>query len=86
MAEPFYQIEHLNKEKGERMKSHELTIQGMTCGHCVMHVKQALDAVDGMEVENVEIGKARVWFDDEKIAMTIAERVGEAGYKLVSVK
>ena len=68
------------------MKSHELTIQGMTCGHCVMHVKQALDAVDGLEVEDVQIGRARVWFDDEKVAKVLSEKVEEAGYKVVSIQ
>ena len=68
------------------MKSHELTIQGMTCGHCVMHVKQALDAVDGLEVEDVQIGRARVWFDDEKVTKVLSEKVEEAGYKVVSIQ
>jgi copper chaperone len=27
----------------------KLRIEGMTCGHCVMHVKQALAAVPGVE-------------------------------------
>ncbi|BDU78011.1 CopZ family metallochaperone [Mesoterricola sediminis] len=27
----------------------QLTIQGMTCGHCVMSVKQALAAVPGVD-------------------------------------
>ncbi|MGD1045692.1 MAG: heavy-metal-associated domain-containing protein [Bacteroidota bacterium] len=68
------------------MKSHELTIQGMTCGHCVMHVKQALDAVDGLEVEDVQIGRARVWFDDENVTKVLSEKVEEAGYKVVSIQ
>jgi copper chaperone len=68
------------------MKSHELTIQGMSCGHCVMQVKQALDAVDGLEVEEVQVGKARVWYDDEKIAKVLSEKVEEAGYKVVSIQ
>jgi copper chaperone len=69
------------------MKSHELTIQGMSCGHCVSHVKQALDTIDGLEVEDVQIGTARVWFDDEKVVKPlIAEKIDEAGYKLVSVQ
>ena len=42
------------------MKSHELTIQGMNCNHCIMHVKQALESVHGLQVEEVQIGKARV--------------------------
>jgi copper chaperone len=68
------------------MKSHELTIQGMSCGHCVMHVKQALDDVDGLEVEEVQVGKARVWYDDETIAKVLSEKVEEAGYKVVSIQ
>ncbi|MCX6120830.1 MAG: cation transporter [Ignavibacteriales bacterium] len=68
------------------MKSHELTIQGMSCGHCVMHVKQALDAIDGLEVEDVQIGKARVWYEDEKVAKVLTDKVEEAGYKVVSIQ
>lgn len=68
------------------MKSHELTIQGMTCGHCVTHVKQALDSVDGLEVEDVQIGKARVWYEDEKVANVLTEKIEEAGYKVVSIQ
>jgi copper chaperone len=68
------------------MKSHELTIQGMSCAHCVMHVKQALDGVDGLEVEDVQVGTAKVWYDDEKIAKVLSEKVDEAGYKVVSIR
>jgi copper chaperone len=68
------------------MKPHELTIQGMSCGHCVMHVKQALEGVNGLEVEEVLVGKARVWYDDEKIFKILTEKVEEAGYKVVSVQ
>jgi copper chaperone CopZ len=68
------------------MKSHEVTIQGMSCAHCVMHVKQALDGVDGLEVEDVQVGKAKVWYDDEKIAKVLSEKVEEAGYKVASIQ
>jgi copper chaperone CopZ len=68
------------------MKSHELKIEGMSCGHCVMHVRQALDGVDGLEVENVQIGSARVWFDDDKAVVDIREKIEEAGYNLISVQ
>jgi copper chaperone len=68
------------------MKSHELTIQGMSCGHCIMHVKQALDAVDGLEVEDVQIGNAKVWYDNEKVSDVLKGKVEEAGYKVVSIK
>ncbi len=72
--------------KDDSMKPHELTIQGMSCAHCVMHVRQALDTVDGLEVEDVQIGKARVWYDDEHVSKSLAEKVEEAGYKVVSIQ
>jgi len=68
------------------MKSHELTILGMSCGHCVMHVKQALDSVDGLEVEDVQIGKARVWYDDLNVVKVLSEKIEEAGYKIASIQ
>jgi copper chaperone CopZ len=67
------------------MKSHELTIQGMNCAHCIMHVKQALESVDGLQVEEVQIGKARVRYDDDKITNVLSEKVEEAGYKVVVI-
>ena len=68
------------------MKSHILTIQGMNCAHCVMHVKQALNEVDGLEIEDVQIGKARVWYDNEKIAKVLSEKIEESGYKVISIE
>lgn len=37
-----------------------IEIGGMSCGHCVSHVRRALESVDGVEVEAVEIGEAVV--------------------------
>ena len=68
------------------MKSHELTIQGMSCGHCIVHVKQALDEVDGLEVEDVQIGNAKVWYDDDKVVNVLKDKVEEAGYRVVTIQ
>ena len=74
-------------EKGAAMKNHELKIEGMSCGHCAVHVKKALSDLDGVEVELVEVGSARVWYDDTKINQkTLSDAIEEAGYKLVSVQ
>jgi copper chaperone CopZ len=51
-----------------------------------MHVKQALDSVDGLEVEDVQVGKARVWYEDETVAKVLTDKVEEAGYKVVSIQ
>jgi copper chaperone len=63
------------------MTSLTLQIDGMSCGHCVEAVRRALAALPGVEVESVEIGQARVRFDEtttNPAALTGA--VGVAGY------
>jgi copper chaperone len=67
------------------MKIQDLTIKGMSCGHCVMHVKKALSSLNGVQTELVEIGKARITFDETKVTTeNIAKAIEEAGYQLVS--
>ncbi len=66
------------------MKKQELTIQGMSCQHCVMSLKKELSKVAGITVENVEIGKARISIDETTVSQEmLANAVQEAGYKLV---
>ncbi len=68
------------------MKSQELKIEGMTCGHCVMSVKKELAKIANVVVEEVQIGKARVQYDESKVTRQILEHaVEEAGYKLVGI-
>ena len=67
------------------MTKQELTIQGMSCNHCVMHVKKELGKLNGLKVENVEIGKAQVEFEESIVTQErIAKAIEDAGYKLVS--
>ena len=59
------------------------TIEGMTCSHCVMAVKMELK---NLVLENfeVEIGSAKVKFDDNKVSEEeIINAIDEAGYKVV---
>lgn len=59
----------------------KLKIEGMTCSHCVMHVKQALAKVPGVQgaVEvSLEKGEALVNGDPSVEALVAA--VDEAGY------
>jgi copper chaperone CopZ len=67
------------------MKTQDLTIEGMSCGHCVMHVKKELSKLSGLTIENVEIGKARVQYDETKVTSDqLSKAIEEAGYRLVS--
>ncbi|MEJ2182047.1 MAG: cation transporter [Nitrospirota bacterium] len=60
-----------------------LKIEGMSCQHCVMRVKQALEGLDGVSSSKVEIGTAEVAFDEKKISRADLEMaVEKAGYKV----
>ena len=44
-----------------------LTIEGMTCDHCVRAVKGAIEKMPSAEVEKVEIGSATVRYDPARV-------------------
>lgn len=59
----------------KEQKTDTLQISGMSCGHCVRTVQEALEDVDGAEVLGVEVGSARVRYDPERVRR---ERLVEA--------
>ncbi len=60
-----------------------LKIDGMSCQHCVMSVKKAIDGVEGVNTSDVALGTAKVVYDDTKTNRdTIANAVKNAGYKI----
>jgi copper chaperone len=63
------------------MKTEEIRISGMSCNHCVMHVRKALENVAGVTVEQVEIGKAVVRYDGTAASHErLVTAVAKAGY------
>lgn len=64
-----------------------LNISGMTCGHCVRGVTQALGELGGVEVERVTVGQATVRFDPSTATTArIAQAVEAEGYTVVSTQ
>ena len=60
-----------------------IKIEGMSCGHCVMRVKKALDGIDGITEANVTVGSASVKYDESKAKMEdIHSAIEKAGYKV----
>ena len=60
-----------------------LHIEGMSCGHCVASVKNALEATDGVAVEHVEIGKAQVQVDTAQVsAAQLATVIEDLGFEM----
>ena len=69
------------------MKTQDLKIEGMHCGHCVMAVRKELSKLPDARVEDVQIGSARVQIDETKVSeQQIAQAVEEAGYRLISAQ
>ena len=67
------------------MKTQEFIIEGMSCGHCVMAVRKELSRLDNVKIDDVQIGKAKVEFDETRIQESIIiNAIEEAGYKVVS--
>ena len=67
------------------MTQKEFKIEGMSCGHCVMAVKKELQKIENLKIDNVEIGSAKVEFDENQIDnQKIIYAIEEAGYKVTS--
>lgn len=63
------------------MSKLELNIEGMSCGHCVAAVSQALRELPGVNVENVSLGSAALTYQPEKVSVDeIKLAVEDAGY------
>jgi copper chaperone len=62
-------------------KTDTLQITGMSCGHCVRTVQEALEDVEGAEVLGVEVGSARVRYDPARVRRErLVEAVEGAGF------
>lgn len=58
------------------------TVEGMTCGHCVRAVEEALEQ-DGVIVEGVTMGKASVQYDPAVTSREkLAEAIADEGYRV----
>ena len=63
------------------MEPLKLTIEGMSCEHCVRAVKGRLTKTPGVTVEDVEIGSATLRYDPSKTNVdAIEEAIADEGY------
>jgi copper chaperone len=69
------------KTKGDEII---LKVEGMTCGHCQMHVEKALSELKGVKKATVDLGKKTATVIYEAGTVTkdqMVKAVEEAGYK-----
>lgn len=69
------------------MKTMTLTIQGMSCDHCVRAVDGALGSLPGVRVRGVRIGEAQLEFNPSEVEQqAIVDAVEDQGYQAQVVR
>lgn len=69
------------------MERMALTIEGMSCGHCVRAVDRALQGLSGVQVEKVGMGSAVVAYDPATAKPEqIMKAISDAGYEAHGVR
>jgi copper chaperone len=62
-----------------------IKVEGMSCMHCVMRVKKALESLKGIQSSDVQIGVVKVTFDDSSVKKEEIEKaITNAGYKVAA--
>ena len=64
----------------------KLTIERMTCGHCLGRVKQALSTLPSVRLEDARIGEATVSYDPNVVTQTeLTAAVEKEGYPVAAI-
>lgn len=64
------------------MNTLKLTIDGMSCGHCLNRVQKALATLPGVQLTSVQIGRATLDYDPaQQTPDAIADAVTATGYR-----
>jgi len=66
----------------------KMKIEGMSCEHCVNHVKNALEEIEGVSDIVVELDSKTATFNasDDVKDYNIKHAVEEAGYEVVNIE
>ena len=63
----------------------KIQIEGMSCGHCVAHVKEALEEIKDVESVEVSLEEKCATIVGDASEDDIKEAIDEAGYDVVSI-
>lgn len=62
-----------------------INIEGMTCNHCVAHVKEALEGINGVNVLEVSLDNKKAVIETEVENNILIDAIEEEGYDVVSI-
>lgn len=65
----------------------KILIEGMSCNHCVSHVKEALEALEGVSQVDVNLeGKYAIIETNVVDNVVLKEAIEEEGYEVISIE
>ena len=75
-------------EKETKIMKKTLKIEGMMCGHCEMHIKKALEAIDGVTEVSVshKTGTAVVTLEKNVSDDVLMQAVADQGYQVTDIQ
>jgi copper chaperone CopZ len=61
------------------------SVQGMTCGHCVLSVREEVSEVRGVSAVDVELASGRLTVTGRQVSdASVRAAVAEAGYEVAA--
>ena len=80
-------ISNAGQEKAGKENSMKISVKGMMCGHCEKHVKEALEAIEGITSATASHEKAEVAIETSKEVdeSVIKAAVEKAGYEYAGI-
>ena len=63
-----------------------INIEGMSCNHCVAHVREALEAIDGVKVMDVSLDNKNALVETEVNNDVLTKAIEEEGYDVKSIE
>lgn len=62
-----------------------INIAGMSCNHCVAHVKEALEGITGVNVLEVNLDNKKAVVETDVENNILIDAIEEEGYDVVSI-
>ena len=66
------------------MTEKRYTVSGMSCGHCVLSVREEVSEIDGVDAVDVDLASGALRVRGTEISdAAVSDAVAQAGYELV---
>ena len=71
--------------RNQTAETRDYIVQGMTCAHCVLSVREEVSEVPGVSAVDVDLGSGRLTVTGSAVdEQTVREAVADAGYEVAA--